>query len=139
MGTALSSRSRLRNERAEAVWAGTASLARELGWEYAFVRHTGDGEIFVAQMRQTKHNSVLVAGYNPRVGYSEAFKPENNGKKLRFDAAGALEGTPHWLGISANISDEGNGKALVSAAKRLKVRLERACGARKLHPEEVFL
>ena len=118
-----------------AVRAEVQRLARQLGWQYANLNHTPDGEQFVAELRDgSPDRSVAVSGYNPRVGYSEIFKPENAGKKLRFDAAGAVVGTPHWIGISANISGEGDRGRLVHVAEVMTQRLERLCRAKRNEP-----
>ena len=117
------------------VTAEVQKLGRELGWEYAYVQHTMGGELFVAELRDgADDRSVSVGGYNPRVGYGEAFKPENAGKNIMFDAAGAVVGTPHWLGISANISGEGDRKRLVEVAETMTQRLEKLCGTKRNPP-----
>jgi hypothetical protein len=110
-------------------------FADELGWEYAYVEHTSGGERFVANLRDgSSSRSVAVSGYYPRTGYQEALKAENAGKKLRFDAAGALAGSGHWLGISANISGSGDRQKLVRAAEAMTQRLEKLCGTARNSP-----
>ena len=118
-----------------AVTGEVRKLASELGWEYAYVQHTTGGERFEAELRDgSRYRSVGVSGYHPRVGYGEAFKAENAGKNIMFDAAGAVVGTPHWLGISANIAGEGDRKRLVQVAELTTRRLERLCGTKRNPP-----
>ena len=117
-----------------------ASVAQELGkqsgWTYAYVRHTAGGEQFVAELRDpSRTQSIIVSGYNPRQGLSESFKPENAGKRIEYDAAGAVVGTPHWIGISANVRrGTQDRRTAVVGAHALTRRLEKLCGTTRNAP-----
>ena len=100
------------------------------------MRHTAGGEQFVAQLKDpSRTQSILVSGYNARRGLSESFKPENAGKRIEYDAAGAVRGTPHWIGISASVRrGSEDRRTAVVGAHALTRRLEKLCGTKRNAP-----